>query len=282
MSDRFSRRLQWFGVLAVALFATAVFVVSPKNIIKAEPSAEADAAQRALPGPPGAYELLTPDNCVVALIDFQPQMFFGVQSHDRQTIQNNVVGLAKATKVFGVPTVVSTVETESFSGKMYKALADVFPDQAPIERTSMNSWEDEKFVAAVRETGKKKLVIAGLWTEVCVVLPAIEALRDGFEVYVVTDASGGTTMEAHQMAIDRTVQAGAIPVTWQQVMLEWQRDWARKETYAGVTGVIQEHSGAYGLGVWYVSSRGAHDSAETAPSHESNGTEQQPVKQRSK
>lgn len=167
--------------------------------------------------------------------------------------------------MFGVPTVVSTVETESFSGKMYKALADVFPGETPIERTSMNSWEDEGFVAAVRKTGKKRIVLAGLWTEVCVVLPTIQALRDGYEVYVVTDACGGTTMEARQMAIDRCVQAGAVPVTWQQVMLEWQRDWSRKETYGPVTDVIQQHSGAYGLGVWYVASKStAHESPAPA------------------
>lgn len=205
--------------------------------------------------PAGATELLTPTNCALALIDFQPQMFFGVQSHDRQTIQNNVVGLAKAAQVFKVPTILSTVETQSFSGPTFAALQEALTGTKPIERTSMNSWEDKNFVKAVQATGKKKLIIAGLWTEVCVVLPTLEALRDGYQVYVVTDACGGTTVEAHERAVQRVVQAGAIPVTWQQVMLEWQRDWSRKETYAGVTGVIQQHSGAYGLGVFYAASR---------------------------
>jgi nicotinamidase-related amidase len=189
---------------------------------------------------------------VIAFIDFQPQMSFGVQSHDRQQIRNNAVGLAKAAKVFKVPAILTTVETQSFSGPLYSELLAVFPDQQPIERTSMNSWDDAKFRDAVKASGKKKLVLAGLWTEVCIVMPTIEALREGYEVYFVSDACGGTSKEAHDMAVQRMIQAGAKPVTWQQVMLEWQRDWSRKETYSAVTGVIREHSGAYGMGIDYV------------------------------
>jgi nicotinamidase-related amidase len=250
------------AVALVAATALGCAVVGSNGTASAESTAPVGtaamvaAAPAGTPAAPaGATELLTPNNCALALIDFQPQMFFGVQSHDRQTIQNNVVGLTKAAQVFKVPTILSTVETESFSGPTFKALTDAIPNNKPIERSSMNSWEDEKFVAAVKATGKKKLIIAGLWTEVCVVLPTLEALRDGYQVYVVTDACGGTTPEAHERAIQRVTQAGAIPVTWQQVMLEWQRDWSRKESYAGVTTVIQEHSGAYGLGVFYVASK---------------------------
>jgi nicotinamidase-related amidase len=250
----------WTMAAAVGVSAGALAVGGLSRSADAQPTPVAKPAFAGAPA--GATELLTPANCTLALIDFQPQMFFGVQSHDRQTIQNNVVGLAKAAQVFKVPTILSTVETDSFSGPTYKALTDALPGVTPIERTSMNSWEDAAFVKAVAATGKRKLIIAGLWTEVCVVLPTLEALRDGYEVYVVTDACGGTTVEAHERAIQRMVQAGAIPVTWQQVMLEWQRDWSRKETYTGVTNVIQEHSGAYGLGVFYVASKGEKTAAK--------------------
>jgi nicotinamidase-related amidase len=195
--------------------------------------------------------LLTPQNSTVIFIDHQPQMSFGVTSIDRQTLLNNTVALAKAAKAFKVPTILTTVETESFSGHMWPQLLDVFPNQKPIERTSMNSWEDPKFVAEVERIGRKKLVMAALWSEVCLTFPALQALEAGYEVYAVVDASGGTSQVAHDMAIQRVVQAGAVPVTWQQVMLEYQRDWARKETYNDVIAIVKEHSGAYGMGVEY-------------------------------
>ena len=197
------------------------------------------------------HSLLTPENSTVIFIDHQPQMSFGVASIDRQLLLNNTVGLAKAAKVFNVPTILTTVETQGFSGYMWPQLLDVFPDQTPIERTSMNSWEDSKFVAEVERIGRKKLVIAALWTEVCLVFPAIQAMEAGYEVYAVIDASGGTSQVAHDMAIQRVVQAGGVPVTWQQVMLEYQRDWARKETYNAVIEIVKQHSGAYGFGVEY-------------------------------
>ena len=183
-------------------------------------------------------ELLNPANSALILIDHQPQMAFGVQSIDRQTLKNNTVAL-------------TSVETESFSGYIWPELLAVFPGQQPIERTSMNSWEDRKLVEAVKATGRKKLVMAALWTEVCLTFPALEALAEGYEVYIVTDASGGTSQEAHDMAVQRMIQAGAVPVTWQQVLLEYQRDWAHKETYDAVMGLVLEHSGAYGMGVDY-------------------------------
>ncbi|MBC3995174.1 hydrolase [Morganella morganii] len=196
-------------------------------------------------------ELLNPQNSAVIFIDHQPQMAFGVANIDRQQLKNNTVGLAKAAKIFNVPTIYTSVETESFSGYIWPELLAVHPESKPIERTSMNSWEDQKFVEAVKATGRKKLVMAALWTEVCLNFPTLMAIEAGYEVYIVTDASGGTSVDAHERSIDRMVQAGAVPVTWQQVLLEYQRDWSRKETYDAVMGLVQEHSGAYGMGVDY-------------------------------
>jgi nicotinamidase-related amidase len=196
-------------------------------------------------------DLLTPDNCAVLFVDHQPQMFFGTGSGDRTAIINSTVGLAKSAKAFDVPVVLSTVAAESFSGPIMPQLAAVFPEQKIIDRSTMNAWEDFAFVEAVKATGRKKLVIAGLWTEVCVVLPVLSAIAQGYEVYVVTDASGGVSPQAHEHAIQRMIQAGAVPVTWVQVLLELQRDWARGETYVPVTEVVKEHGGAYGLGLVY-------------------------------
>ena len=201
-----------------------------------------------------SLDLLTPDNCTVILIDHQPQMFFGVESANRGMIKNNVIGLAKAAKIFKVPTILTTVAAKSFSGPLIPELQAVYPDQQPIDRTSMNSWEDKNFLAAVEKTKRKKLVIAALWTEVCLAFPAIDAIRAGYDVYAVTDASGATTLEAHEMAIQRMIQAGVVPVTWVQVLCELQRDWARQETYAPVMALAKEHCGAYGIGVFYAQS----------------------------
>jgi nicotinamidase-related amidase len=197
------------------------------------------------------HSLLTPQNCTVIFIDHQPQMTFGVASIDRQTLMNNTVGLAKAAKIFNVPVILTTVETKSFSGNMWPQILEVFPDKQPIERTSMNSWEDKKFVAEVERIGRKKLVIAALWTEVCLCFPAIQAMEAGYEVYAVEDASGGTSEIAHRTAMQRVVQAGAVPVSWLQVLLEFQRDWARRETYDAVMKLVIDHGGAYGQGVEY-------------------------------
>ncbi|MEU9204761.1 hydrolase [Streptomyces sp. NPDC048332] len=204
-------------------------------------------------------DLLTPGNCAVLFVDHQPQMFFGTGSGDRTAIINSTLGLAKAAKVFDVPVVLSTVAAESFSGPVLPQLAAVFPGQEIVDRTTMNAWEDVAFVEAVKATGRRKLVIAGLWTEVCVVLPTLSALAQGYEVYVVTDASGGVSPQAHEHAIQRMVRGGAIPVTWVQVLLELQRDWARTETYVPVTEVVKEHGGTYGLGLVYAQAvMGAH------------------------
>lgn len=205
-----------------------------------------------------ALELLTPENCTLILIDHQPQMFFGVESANRQAIKNNVIGLAKAAKIFKVPTILTTVAANSFSGPLIPELQAVFPDQKPLDRTSMNSWEDKNFLAAVEKTKRKKLVIAALWTEVCLAFPAISALQAGYDVYAVTDASGATTVEAHHMAIQRMVHVGVIPITWIQFLCELQRDWARQGTYAPVMELAKEHAGAYGIGIFYAQSMISH------------------------
>lgn len=195
--------------------------------------------------------LLTPDNCVVAMIDLQPQMLFGVSNFDRQSIINNNLVLAKAAKVFDVPVVLSTVETKSFSGNMWPQILAVFPKQEPIERSSMNSWDDPKFVAAIEKTGRKKIVLSGLWTETCVALPTIQAIHDKYEVYVAEDCCGDVSQLAHENAMKRIIQAGAKPVTALTVMLEWQRDWALRDTYDAVMDIVKTHCGAYGVGVEY-------------------------------
>ena len=195
--------------------------------------------------------LLTPDNCVVAIIDLQPQMLFGVANFDRQTIINNNLALTKAARVFDVPVVLSTVETKAFSGNMWPQIQAVFPRQEPIERSSMNSWDDANFVNAIERSGRKKIVLAGLWTETCIALPTVQAIHDGYEVYVVEDCCGDVTQLAHDNAMKRVIQAGAKPVTALSVMLEWQRDWAHKGTYNAVMDIVKNHCGAYGVGVEY-------------------------------
>ena len=197
-------------------------------------------------------ELLTPDNCQVIFIDQQPQMAFGVQSIDRQTLKNNVVGLAKGAKIFSIPTIITTVESESFSGYSYPELLSVFPEAPILERSSMNSWDDQKVRDALKKNGRKKVVVSGLWTEVCNNTFALSAMLEGdYEIYMVADASGGTSQAAHDYSMQRMIQAGVVPVTWQQVMLEWQRDWKNRDTYDAVMELVKEHSGAYGMGVDY-------------------------------
>ena len=197
-------------------------------------------------------EVLTPDNSQLIFIDHQPQMAFGVQSIDRQTLKNNVVALAKSAKIFDIPTTITTVETESFSGHTYPELLAVYPEAPILERTSMNSWDDQKVRDALAANGRNKVIVSGLWTEVCNTTFALSAMHDAdYEIYMVADASGGTTQEAHDYAMDRMVQAGVVPVTWQQVLLEWQRDWARRDTYDATMDLVKEHSGAYGMGVDY-------------------------------
>lgn len=197
-------------------------------------------------------EVLTPQNCQFIFIDQQPQMAFGVQSIDRQALKNNVVGLAKTARVFDIPTLITTVETRSFSGHTYPELLGVFPEAPILERTSMNSWDDQKVRDALAKNGRKKIVVSGLWTEVCNMMFALSAMQEGgYEIYMVADASGATSMDAQKYAMDRMVQAGVVPMTWLQVLLELQRDWAQRDTYDAVIDIVKEHCGAYGMGVDY-------------------------------
>src|SRR5258706_4057782 len=196
--------------------------------------------------------LLTPDNCAVVFIDHQPQMFFGVANIDRQNLLNNVLVLAKAAKIFDVPVILTAVESKEFSGNITPHLLDLLPDQTPIERSSMNAWDDKGFVAAVKKIGCKTFLLAALWSEVCLTFPALQMLEEGYGVYAVEDASGGTSKTAHDAAIRRVEQAGAVSLTALQVLLEFQRDWARKEHYEEVIAVVKEHCGAYGQAIEYV------------------------------
>lgn len=214
-------------------------------------------------------EVLTPQNSQMIFIDHQPQMAFGVQSIDRQVLKNNTVGLAKAAKIFKIPTTITTVETESFSGHTYPELLDVFSGQKLLERSSMNSWDDQKVRDALAANGRKKVVVSGLWTEVCNNTFALCAMAEGgYEIYMVADASGGTSKEAHDYAMQRMIQAGVVPVTWQQVLLEWQRDWARRDSYDAVMAIVREHSGAYGMGVDYAYTMVHKAPQRTATAHE--------------
>jgi nicotinamidase-related amidase len=194
----------------------------------------------------GLQALLTPKDSVLLLIDHQPFQFSNLHSHEPTMIVNNVIGLAKTAKVFGVPTVLTTV-VEERGGFLIKGLQDVYPDQKPINRTFINTWEDRRVVDAIKKTGRKKVVMAALWTEICLAMPAIQAMGEGYDVYIVTDASGGVSLEAHEMAVRRLVQAGAVPMTWMAVQAEWQRDWAREETVPGLAQLLSQHGGGTGV-----------------------------------
>jgi nicotinamidase-related amidase len=193
----------------------------------------------------GLGALLTPDNCALILIDHQPFQFAGLRSHDTQTIINNVVGLAKAAKAFDVPTLFTTV-VQDRGGYLIKPLQDIFPEQKPIDRTFINTWEDKRVVDWVKKTGRKKIVMAALWTEICLAMPAIQAAGEGYEVYVVTDASGGVNLEAHEMAVQRMIMAGCMPITWMVFGSELQRDWARTKTVPAVGQGLVDHGGNVG------------------------------------
>src|SRR5438128_331869 len=185
----------------------------------------------------GLNALLTPTESVLVLIDHQPFQFANLNSHEPTMVVNNVIGLAKAAKIFKVPTILTTV-VEDRGGKLIKGLQEVFPDQKPIDRTWINTWEDARVVEAVKKTGRRKIVMAALWTEICLAMPAIQAAGEGYEVYIVTDASGGVSVEAHEMAIQRMVAAGCIPITWTVFGSELQRDWARTATVPGLAQML--------------------------------------------
>lgn len=198
--------------------------------------------------------LLSPHDHTLIMIDFQGQMSFATKSIDATILRNNAALVANAAAEFKVSTLLTTVETQSFSGPMYAEITDAFPGQELLERSSMNTWEDAHVIEHVNAIGKGRIVLAGLWTSVCIVGPALSAIDQGFEVYFIADACGDVTEEAHERACQRIIQAGARPMTSLQYMLELQRDWARKETYAQTTGIAEKHGGAYGLGISYAKS----------------------------
>ena len=195
--------------------------------------------------------LLKPDECALLLIDLQAGLAFGVGSIDRQVLLNNTVALARTAGVFGVPIVVSTSATKVYSGPLMPAIQAVLPSVTAIERRNMNLWEDETVRAAVVETGRRRLLISGLLTEACVSFPVLSALKDGYEVFVVADACGGLTATSHDLALRRMAAAGASMTSWVQVLLELQRDWTRKETYAGARAIVESNGGGYGIGLAY-------------------------------
>jgi nicotinamidase-related amidase len=197
---------------------------------------------------PSDKGLLTPHNCVVLLVDHQPQMFMAVASIFRQILLKNLLVLANAAKIFSVPVVLTAIESKEFKGDLFPELLELFPDETPIKRSSMNSWESPAFVAQVKKTGRKNLVIAAPWTEVCLTMPALQALTDGYFVYAVEDASGGLSPAGHHAALRRIEQAGAVSVTALQVLLEFQRDWARHENSDEVIRTLKTHGTVFGPG----------------------------------
>jgi nicotinamidase-related amidase len=210
----------------------------------------------------GLDGLLRSEDSVLALIDHQAFQFANLHSHEPTMIVNNVVGLAKFAKLFGVPTILSTV-LEDRGGYLIKGIQDVFPEQKPIDRTLINSWQDKNFVEAIRKTGRKQLVLAALWTEICLAMTAVHALADGFDVFFVTDASGGASVEAHDMGVRRIQAAGAVPITWLAVAAEWQRDWAREKTVTGFANILLEHGGASSIALaWETQLLASHSARE--------------------
>lgn len=204
--------------------------------------------------PTAGSQLISPTDHALIMIDFQSQMSFATKSIDAVLLRNNVALVAHAAAGFKVPAILTTVAEKSFSGPMFSEISDAFPGQAMLDRTSMNTWEDAAVIDEVNRIGKRRLVICGLWTSVCIVGPALSALDQGFEVYVIADACGDVSDEAHDRAMDRMVQAGARPMTSLQYILELQRDWARGETYDLTTGIARKFGGAYGLGIIYAKS----------------------------
>lgn len=229
-----------FGKIALTgavIFAALLFL----SFQSARPAAEAKPSPR----------LLDPANHTLVLIDHQPQMAFATQSHPIEIIRNNAALISKAAKTFNTATVITSVAAKSFSGPIFSEITDVFPNEKIIDRTTMNTWEDVNAYRAITGKGKKKIVFAGLWTEVCIVGPVLSALAEGYEVYFIADACGGVSKEAHDMAVQRMIQAGAQPMTSLQYLLELQRDWARGATYDAVNDIAKHHGGGYGLGIKY-------------------------------
>lgn len=193
-------------------------------------------------------EFLTAQNAALALIDYQPAMVFGVQSHDRMLIAHNASILARTAKLFKIPTILSSVAKDSFSGELSPEITSLFPGQPIIDRTAINAWLDKDFRNAIESVRRKKIVVAGLWTGACVLFPTLDMLRAGYEVYISTDACGDTSLEAHERSVQRMIQAGAVPITSLQFLFELQQDWARSDTYDGVIDILKKES-PYGVQV---------------------------------
>ena len=206
--------------------------------------------------------LLTPDDHTLILIDFQSQMAFATKSIDAVALRNNAAMVAKAAKGFGVSTILTTVAEKTFSGPMFAEITEAFSGETMIDRTSMNTWEDKNVIDRVNRIGKQRIVLAGLWTSVCIVGPALSALDQGFEIYVIADACGDISEEAHERAMQRMIQTGARPMSSLQYLLELQRDWARTDTYGLTTGIAKDHGGGYGLGIIYAKSMFGGSEAE--------------------
>jgi nicotinamidase-related amidase len=205
------------------------------------------------------HSLIDPTSVGLVLVDYQPQMAFAVKNIDGQTLINNAVGLTRAAQIFGVPTILTTVAESSFSGPTWKQLTDVLPGVKTFDRTTMNFWEDAAVRHEIERIGRKKWILAGLWTTACINFPTIQMLEAGYEVYFVADACGDVSAAAHDLAVQRMIQAGAVPMTWIQVALELQRDWARQETYDAMMRLMVDHGGAYGVGIQYAKKiLGAH------------------------
>jgi nicotinamidase-related amidase len=216
------------------------------KVAKSANPAATTAKETIMPPRNGLNSLLRPEDSVLVLIDHQPYQLANLKSHDPHMVVNNSTALAKAAKVFGVPTILTSV-VEDRGGHIFPQITDVFPGQDVIDRTLINTWEDQKVVDAVKATGRKQLILAGLWTEICVAMPAIQAAGEGWDVTVITDASGAVSVEAHQVAIQRMIAAGVNMMTWMALAAEWQRDWARAETAMALNDVIIQHSAGSGI-----------------------------------
>jgi nicotinamidase-related amidase len=223
-----------------ALAATAALA-----LMAAQPSARAD-----------IRDPLTPENSVLVYVDLQPQYAFSVHTINATTLVNNATGLAKAAKVFKVPTVFATISAKSFAGPMFDKVAQARPDVTPIDRTVINALDDPRVEQAIAATGRKKIVLGGLWTDSCLVLPALSLLKKGYEVYALADVAGDVDQESHERGMQRVIQAGAVPVTWLPVVLEWQRDWARSETAGDLAQIAKDHGGGWGQGIFYAQEMG--------------------------
>lgn len=194
----------------------------------------------------GLESLLRPEDSIVILIDHQPYQLANLNSHDPQMVVNNTTALAKTARAFGVPTILTSV-VAARGGVIFPQVTKVFPDQEVIDRTYINTWQDKKVVELVKASRRKQLIIAGLWTEICVAMPALQAAGEGWDTTVITDASGGTSVEAHQLAVQRMIAGGVNMMTWLALAAEWQRDWARQDTAGALTEVLQEHAAGSGI-----------------------------------